>query len=29
MVKAIAEALGKTEAQIDALFIAASKIQIA
>lgn len=29
MVKAIAEALGKTEAQIDALFIAASQIQIA
>lgn len=29
MVKAIAEALGKTDAQIDALFIAASQIQIA
>lgn len=29
MVTAIAEALGKTEAQIDALFIAASQIQIA
>jgi hypothetical protein len=28
MVKDIAEALGKTEAQIDALFIAASQIQI-